>query len=187
MFSNQLLRPGLILFLSVLSIYKVDAQAAAYKTQKGLIEFTSDASLEQISAKSSVLRGILDPEKRAFAFSVPVTSFQGFNSALQREHFNENYLESDQYPEATFTGKIIEQIDFLLPGDYTIRAKGKLTIHGIVSERIIKSTVKVNNNEIRITSDFSVLLVDHGIQIPRVVNQKIAEEINVHVSMTLKK
>ncbi len=187
MVSNPPLRPGLILLLTLLFIFKVEAQSEVYKTQTGVIQFRSDASLEQISAKSNLLRGILDPEKRSFAFSVPVTSFQGFNSALQREHFNENYLESDQYPEATFTGKIIEQIDFFLPGEYTIRAKGKLTIHGIVSERIIKCTIKAGNNEIRIASDFSVLLIDHGIQIPRVVHQKIAEEIHVNVSLTLKK
>ncbi len=51
-------------------------------------------------------------------------SFQGFNSTLQREHFNENYIESDKYPEARFSGKVIEDIDFSKDGTYIIRAKG---------------------------------------------------------------
>jgi len=60
---------------------------------------------------------------------------------LQKEHFNENYLESDKYPEASFKGKIIEDIDLDKDGEYEVRAKGELTIHGIMQERIIKANI----------------------------------------------
>jgi hypothetical protein len=43
-------------------------------------------------------------------------TFEGFNSALQREHFNENYIESNRFPDASFNGKIIEDIDFAKDG-----------------------------------------------------------------------
>jgi hypothetical protein len=51
-------------------------------------------------------------------------SFQGFNSPLQKEHFNENYVESDKFPEASFKGKIIEDQDLTVDGTYELRAKG---------------------------------------------------------------
>lgn len=82
--------------------------------------------LELIEARSIELKGLIDPAKQTFAFSVSTNSFEGFNSKLQREHFNENYLESAKYPKSTFTGKIIEKVDFTTNGEHIICAKGKL-------------------------------------------------------------
>ena len=109
----------------------------------------------------------------------------GFNSPLQREHFNENYMETNIFPEASFSGKIIEDIDFSRNGTYTVRAKGKLKIHGIVQDRIIKSNVTVKNGKMSLQSDFIVSLADHDIKIPRVVSEKLAPDINVSVKATL--
>lgn len=67
-------------------------------TENGRISFKSDAPLELIEAASGELKGIIDPSRNAFAFSVNIQSFQGFNSPLQREHFNENYMESKKIP-----------------------------------------------------------------------------------------
>ena len=47
-------------------------------------------------------------------------------------------METDKYPNASFSGKIIEKIDFDSMGNYSIRAKGDLNIHGVKQERIIK-------------------------------------------------
>lgn len=154
---------------------------------KGTIEFISDASLEKIEAKSNKLQGILITTEKIFAFSVDNSSFNGFNGSLQKEHFNENYLESDIYPRCTFTGKIVEFVDFNKDGKIEIRAKGKLNIHGIEKERIIKVSIEVKNGKIYINSKFNVLLEDHGIRIPTIVNQKIAEEIQVSVQAVFDK
>lgn len=155
-----------------------------YRANQGQLSFKSDAPLELIEAASKSLRGVIDPAKRTFAFSVPVNTFQGFNSPLQREHFNENYMETAVYQEATFSGKIIEDIDLSVPGIYSVRAKGKLNVHGVEQERIIKSTVESKENALIVRSDFTVLLAEHNISIPRIVYQKIAEEIQVHVEAT---
>lgn len=161
-------------------------QPELFRLSAGGIQFKSDAPLEVIQASSEELRGLIDPQKRSFAFSVPMNTFQGFNSPLQQEHFNENYLESSKYPNATFSGKIIEDIDFEAIGEYTIRAKGILKIHGIEQERIIKSKLSIRDKSLEVIADFSVLLEDHNITIPKIVYQKIAEEIQVQVKATFK-
>jgi hypothetical protein len=150
-----------------------------FTIQKGEINFASNANLELIKASSDKVNGILDPATSLFAFSVPVSAFRGFNSDLQRQHFNENYMESDKFPKATFSGKIIEHISYDKDSAYTIRAKGDLDIHGVKQNRIIKSKMIVKNGTIRIESDFVVPLADHNISIPKIVNQKIANEIEV--------
>lgn len=158
----------------------------SFNTSKGTISFRSDAPLELITASSNEIRGKLDTAKKLFAFTVKLRSFNGFNSPLQKEHFNENYMESKQYPDAFFSGKIIEDVDFSKNGTYTVRAKGNLTIHGVPQERIIKSTITVNNGILQIKSNFTVQLSDHNIPIPKVVHEKLASEISVEVTADMK-
>lgn len=122
-----------------------------YSTEKGAISFTSNAKLELINASSNKIKGLLDISTYQFAFVVQVQSFEGFNSELQRQHFNERYLESEKFYEATFAGKIIEQIDFTKNGVYEVRAKGNLTIHGKKQPRIIKGTITVKIKPSRLT------------------------------------
>jgi hypothetical protein len=158
------------------------AQKSVYSIEKGVVHFRSDAPLELIEAESAELKGLIDFEKETFAFSIPVNTFKGFNSALQREHFNENYMETDRFPRATFVGKIIENIDVSQPGQYHIRAKGKLSIHGTEQERIIPAVLTIQEGQILINSTFNVILEDHNIRIPKVVQHKIAETIIVNMN-----
>ncbi len=155
--------------------------AKLYEVNKGSVYFQSDAPLELIEASSTELRGLINTEERTFAFSVPMSSFEGFNSPLQRVHFNENYMESKQYPNATFSGKIIENINFTKDGLYTVRAKGQLNVHGVKRERIIRSELQVEEGHIEVRANFTVLLAEHDISIPKIVHQKIAEEIAVEI------
>jgi len=150
-------------------------------TDKGSIHFQSEAPLEVIRADSRRLRGLVNANNQTFAFSVKMNTLQGFNSPLQQEHFNENYMESARFPEATFSGKIIETIDFSKNGSLSVRAKGKLNIHGVEQERIIKVSLNIQSDKISFSSDFSVPLSDHNIRIPKIVHQKIAEAVAVHV------
>ncbi|HTF27318.1 MAG TPA: hypothetical protein VK625_00660, partial [Flavitalea sp.] len=67
-----------------------------FSIRKSEMSFTSNADLELIKAASNKVQGLIDPATNQFAFSVDVKSFQGFNSELQREHFNEKYMESEK-------------------------------------------------------------------------------------------
>jgi YceI-like domain len=153
-----------------------------YTIKKNQIAFHSNTKTELIKASSTQLKGAIDAGKRTFAFSVAVKTFDGFNSPLQKEHFNENYLESDRYPTASFSGHIIEEDDFTRDGTYNIRAKGKFIIHGVEQERILQGDLVVKNGVIKLNCIFTVLLAEHDIKIPRIVHEKLASEIKVTVS-----
>jgi polyisoprenoid-binding protein YceI len=163
---------------------QIQAQHTIYQTSTGIISFRSDAPLEIITASSKKLEGLIDLYDMSFAFNVKVRSFEGFNNGLQREHFYENYMETDKYETATFSGKIIERTNLQIPGIYTVRAKGQLTIHGHTRERIIKTEIISTGSELKAKASFIIPLVDHQIEVPRIVNQKIAQEIQVVVQGT---
>ena len=160
---------------------------SVYSCTNGEVFFRSEAKLELIDAKSQKLEAIVDFQTKTFEFLIPINSFKGFNAELQREHFLDRYMESDKFPVATFTGKIIEDVDISKSSEITVRAKGKLTIHGVEQERIIKSKITIQGNVVTVYSVFSVPLKDHKIKVPRVVQEKIANEVLVQVKAILRR
>lgn len=185
--SSKSMKILLTALISCLAYLSTSSESNLYYISEATIKFRSEAPLEVISAESNKLLGVIDPEKRTFAFTVQNSSFEGFNNSLQKVHFNENYMESDKYPVMGFKGKIIEDVDFTVPGEYQVRAKGFLTVHGIVKERIIRAKVTSAEGAIKLASEFTVLLKDHNIRVPKVVHEKIASEIKVEVNAELKK
>ncbi len=183
-----MVRLGAKVILGCVLVFLVSLQVRAQKkfvVDKGQINFTSNAQLELIKASSGELKGIIDPATNQFAFRVSTRSFQGFNSSLQREHFNENYIETEKCPTAVFSGKIIEQVDFAVDGVYDVRAKGDLDVHCQKQTRIIKSRITVKDGKLTVDAAFVVPLADHNISIPRIVSQKIATDIEVSMSATM--
>ncbi|MFM9984529.1 MAG: YceI family protein [Flavobacteriales bacterium] len=186
MITLHLLRQKNYLLAIALIIISTSLQGQMYDMTKGKINFTSEAPLENIKAESSKLKGILNLTDNSFAFSVEIKTFEGFNSDLQREHFHENYLESEKFPKARFTGKLIDKFNPDLASQ-KIRAKGQLEIHGVSKERIIEVTITKTENTYHFTTKFYVALADHGITIPRIVYQKISENISIAVDGDLAK
>lgn len=174
------------LFLLFVIFLSLSVQAQIYTCKDGVTDFTSEAPLELIKAQSKKTNGVIDCATKNVAFSVDIDSFNGFNSELQKEHFRENYMESDKYSKAVFKGKIIEDIDFSKKGTYTVRAKGTFSIHGAEKEKIVKVKIVIKDKVIDIDTNFEVPLEDHDIKIPKVVNQKIASIIVVEVKASLK-
>src|SRR5687768_16374109 len=101
--NRLLLTLGLLLFATL----PVFAQSEIMATNVGSITFFSRAPLEDIEAQNNKAISLLDTRKNEIAVRLPVKQFQ-FRNKLMQEHFNENYLESEKYPHATFKGKINE-------------------------------------------------------------------------------
>ncbi len=176
---------SVLLIPGMLVISGFQEKGSIYTCRNGQASFQSDAPLEVIKASSKNLTGAINISDRSFSFLVPTKTFEGFNSSLQKTHFNEDYMETDTYPNSTFKGKIIEEIDLSVPGTYKVRAKGKMYIHGVENDRIVRCDLTVSEKKIDVTAAFTVFLADHNISIPSILNQKIAEEIKVEISFSL--
>lgn len=155
------------------------------KCFNGVIKFMSVAPLETVVASSSAAEVALNLQRNEIAIKIPVSSFKGFNSELQRIHFYENFVEGDKFPYATFSGQIIEAIDWNKVSSLNIRVKGKLTLHGVSIDRIIKGKIEIKENGIMLKSKFEIQLKEYNIHIPKLVNQKIAEAVNIFVDVWL--
>ena len=157
-----------------------------YITKNGYIKFYSETPMETIEAHNRQVNSALDIATGDFVFKVLIKSFE-FEKALMQEHFNENYMESDKFPDATFTGKItnLSAIDFTKDGKYEADVEGDLKIHGETNKVKEKGTFEVSGGKIIGKSTFMVHLADYKIKIPNTVVNNIAEDIQVTVDVNL--
>ncbi len=174
----------IIIIIAVLLGLNIQVNAQKYFTRTGEISFFSSTSVEDIKADNKTITAIFDSQTGAIQFSVTMKSFH-FEKALMEEHFNENYVESDQFPNATFSGKIenITSIDFQTNGTYQSSVIGKLTIHGVTKEIQAQATFAVNGQKIEGVSEIMVNPEDYKIEIPSIVREKIAQELKVSMKM----
>lgn len=153
----------------------------------GEVSFISEAPLEVIEGQTDELVGIVDVSNMNFAFKVNMSTFDGFNSALQKEHFNEHYLETKKYPDAIFLGTLLVQDDCVNNCETKAVCKGKFTIHGVTQIVSIPVVLKFNDQTLEISGEFKVNLSKYNIKIPKIVQAKIASEILVKVNVVMTK
>jgi hypothetical protein len=169
----------LVAWMSILP----QATPGVYICKNANITLFSKAPIEDIEAKSAKGTSVYNAATGDLAFSLLMTSFV-FPKSLMQEHFNENYMESDKYPQATFKGKIAEHVDATKDGTYPVNATGVLTVHGVAQNRTIPGSISVKGGVVTMTSEFMVKCADHKITIPTIVFHNIAESIKITVSAT---
>jgi polyisoprenoid-binding protein YceI len=151
--------------------------------KSGKVSFFSSAPLEDIEATNQSAQSVINTNTKEVAVKIPIKAFK-FDNSLMQEHFNENYMESEKFPHATFKGKINEEVDLTKEGIYQVSATGKMNIHGVERDQTIKGKLQVAGGKAILDSSFEVLLVDYKIEVPTVVFQKIAEKIKVSCLFT---
>ena len=160
-----------------------------YGTRNGHITFFSSTPVENIEAANDKVSSVLDATTGDVQFSVLIKAFQ-FEKALMQEHFNENYMDSNAHPKATFKGRLAGLPDgaFARAGEYPVTVEGELTIKGVTKPVSANGTLRVSEpGSGSAESTFIVRPEDHDIAIPKVVRANIAEEIEVRVRMNYTK
>lgn len=148
----------------------------SFSTKKGSIKFISptdpdvSAINNEVSSKISATGDI--------RFSLLFKGFQ-FKYAEMQTHFNEEYVESEKYPRASFTGSIqnIKSIDFAKDGVYSANIVGTLTMHGVTKPVKTTATLNIRKGKIAATAALHVLMADFNID-ASAVTEKVDLEIS---------
>ena len=179
---------NLIILFFCLAAVSFSANAQKFITKTGHIKFFSDSPLEKIEAHNHQVNAALDASTGDFVFKVLEKSFE-FNKALMQEHFNENYVESDKFPNALFSGKItnIKDVNIAKDGIYEVNVEGKLTLHGVTQTVKQKGSIEVKGGKLTGNSKFNILLSDYNIKIPGAVANNISKTVEITVEISLEK
>jgi len=181
-----MMKKNLLTLLCFLTLALFTHAQDRFFTKSGKIEFFSKAPLEDISAKNKTAQVVLDAKSGALQFSVLMKGFE-FDKALMQEHFNDDYVESDKFPKADFKGTITNnsEINYTKKGAYTVKVKGKLTLHGITKDVETTGTIKVDEDGLKTASTFNIKLSDYKISIPSIVKDKVSNNVKIVVDCKL--
>ena len=175
---------NLLLTFLVFSVSQLMAQR--YITRNAEVYFLSDKdALEVVEATNNQVGAVVDLSSNDIAFQSQMRAFK-FKIALMEEHFNENYVESEKYPKATFKGTFTN-----LPADLSkqneLLVAGVMDFHGVQKDIEVNVSLQFIDGELVGTSNFVLLCSDFGIKIPKIVSDKLANEIQVTVKAVLTK
>jgi len=158
-----------------------------YFTRSGTISFFSSTPIEDIRAINEQTTCVLDLETGDVSFRIPIRGFI-FKNGLMQEHFNENYLESDTYPNASFTGSIEGWKDITLSETLQpVSLKGTMTIHGVSKEIAESGNILMKEDRLIGAATFKINVADYKIEIPKILRENIAKVVDVSVDISLKK
>jgi polyisoprenoid-binding protein YceI len=160
------------------------AHAQKFTSDKTYVKFFSDAAIEDITAENTKSSSIFNEATGDVVFSIPIKEFE-FAKSLMKEHFNEKYMETEQFPKSTFQGKI-SGYQSTTTGEQKATAIGKMTIHGVTQDIQIPGTMVNANGLLTMKAKFMVKLVDYKIKIPQLLWKNIAEEVEVTVEFNYK-
>jgi len=155
-----------------------------YLTNNGQISFFSHTAIEDIKAENLEVASVIDATTGEVAIIVKMTDFQ-FEKKRMQEHFNENYVESEKFPKATFNGAILNnsQLDYSSKGEYKVQVKGEMTIHGISNIVDAECIIEVISDGIIARTKFLLNPENYNIKIPKVVRNNIAEHLEITVEL----
>ena len=153
-----------------------------FTTRTGFIGFYSKTNLEDIKAENNQVYAVIDVAKKNIAFTLLMKGFI-FRKELMQEHFNENYVESDKYPKANFSGKFSGEINLDKEDIYKVMVSGNLTLHNITREIHTAATLEIKGKSIIGIAEFKLKPQDFNITIPSIVKDKITDEITVKVKV----
>ena len=174
-----------ILF-SLLFLASVNSQAQRFMTKTGRVDFSATGAIEKIEGVNKSTACLLDSKTGAMDFIVQIKSFV-FEKQLMQEHFNENYMESDKFPKASFKGTIQNpaSVNFSKDGEYKVDVGGKMNIHGATKDVKASGKLIVKGGKVELKASFSVILADYNIAIPGAVKDKISKDARINVDCVL--
>ena len=184
---HRIIKNNLPVCLLALILFQFLDAKEIYFTRSGTISFFSSAPIEDIEAVNKQVTCVLDMGTGEVAFRVPIPGFT-FKNRLMQEHFNENYLESEKYPHASFKGNIDAWDSINLSNEpQQVTLTGMMNIHGVSHE--IKDTGMISkiDGQIRGSAKFNIIVADYEIEIPKIVRDNIAKIVDVTVNLNLKK
>lgn len=172
------------MLLAVASIFTATFGQGNFITKNGYIKFFSHTIIEDITAENHQAASIINSETGEFVINLIMTKFE-FEKKLMQEHFNENYVESEKYPKASFKGYITDndKVDYSKKGIYNVNVSGDMTIHGVTNKVSSEGTIEVTGSGLTAKTKFLLNPEDYKIKIPKVVRDKIANNLEIIADM----
>lgn len=105
---------------------------------------------------------------------------------LRNTHIKDNYLETNKYPLAQFSGRIINQSQSTKL-ESEVEAEGILNIHGVERKQIIKGRLYDYGKLFKLECNYNISLSDFNIRQPSFLFISVENEISIECIIYLTK
>lgn len=158
------------------------ANAQLFATKSGQIFFNATGGDVKIAAVNNQTDSKFVGTTGQIIFGVLIKGFK-FENQLMEDHFNENYMESTQFPKADFKGYItnIKDVNFVKDGDYPIKVEGNLTIHGVTNKVNSDAVMQLRGGRPAIIGSIKINIKQFGIK-GSYIGDKIASEATIKLN-----
>jgi len=171
------------------------AHAGTWTVAEGSeVVFTSEAPMESFDGRTQQVSGHVSCSPEDLAGTVDLRVVVDLASldtgiGLRNRHMRENHLETDEFPEAVFSGGALVSGDprELRPGAMTrLEVRGIFDLHGVSRELVVPAEITMSaDGDLTVEASFEVKLSDHEIKRPKFLVMKLADEQAVTVSLKL--
>lgn len=162
-------------------------QAQVFETRRGYAEFESKASIESFKGISRNLTGQLALADSSLDFFLDLNTI-ATGITLRDRQMRENFLETEKFPFAEFTGKFYNAIDLTKETPQKVFVRGRFTIHGITQELDVVATITPKGNaSLLATATWPLKLSDYGIEVPSLLFYRLNETLILTINVDLRR
>lgn len=165
----------------------IGAQAQVFETRGGYAEFESKASVESFKGISRNLAGQLSLADSTLDFYLDLNTI-ATGITLRDRQMRENFLQTETFPFAEFTGKFYNAIDVGSETPQKVFVRGNFTIHGVKKEIDVVATITPKGrNMLSATATWPLKLSDYGIEVPSLLFYRLNETLILTVNVDLRR
>src|SRR6186997_320861 len=177
---------------TILSLIIATVSMMAFAQKKtstsAIIAFDASTSIDDLpKAENKTAIAAIDPLKNTVQFEAAIKNFAFSNPKIQ-EHFNQkNWLNSDEFPKATFSGVITNPsaVNFNKDGIYNVTVEGDLTIKDKTQKVKTPVTIVVAGKTLKTNATFNIKLAEFGVEGQPITAGKVSAEPKISVSAEL--
>ncbi|MGV9003642.1 YceI family protein [Flavobacterium sp.] len=174
------MKKTLILFVALLIGSTLFSQKMITRNGELKFDATVSGAMDEVIGTNKTVSALFDKTSGDLVVLGLVKSFK-FKSPLMEEHFNENYMESDQFPKTSFKGKVLNYDS--KSGNYEV--EGDLTIHGVTNKVKTKMAVANQSGKLELSAVFTVKLLDYKVDVPALAKKTLAETAKISIKLIL--
>ncbi len=173
--------------LLILLVSGLQVRAQVFETRNGYAEFESKASVESFKGISRYLAGQLSIADSTLDFYLDLNTI-ATGITLRDRQMRENFLETEKFPFAEFTGKFYNKIDLTSETPQKVFVRGKFTIHGVSRELDVVATLTPKGrNNLSATATWPLKLSDYGIEVPSLLFYRLNETLTLTINVDLRR
>jgi hypothetical protein len=154
-----------------------------FETKSAIVQFISIDDRD-IDATNNEVTSKLEPNGK-LTFNMLAKGFH-FEMKKMEEHFNDDYIESNKFPNVFFNGQItnFKSINFSKNGSYPVTVTGTMQVHGVNKNIQTNGVIEIVNGLPKASAKFIVRLKEFGMG--GIMINMVADKIEVNITASYK-